>query len=243
MGHIKFIQSGSLLERYDYAKSLPIRRKQPKIRPRSDRNLFVVRRSHESIRRAQRGFRRLVRANLVGGERPALLTLTMFQKLPLSASSRIFTRFIARLRRENGRDFRYIAVPEFQKRGAVHFHVLLWGLHQYAISEASTRYFARLWLRGFCDCIITDGSIKLAGYLSKYMSKAMQDIRLGGEKAYYASRNSLRPVSISADSLALFKLEVIQQEVIHTGELIHEREFDTPWLGRCTYKKYQIKNI
>jgi len=72
------------------------------------------------------------------------------------------------------------------------------------------------------------------------MSKAMQDVRLGGEKAYYASRNIMRPVSISANSLAKYKIEVIQQEVIHTGELLNEREFDTMWLGRCTYKRYHI---
>jgi len=75
------------------------------------------------------------------------------------------------------------------------------------------------------------------------MSKAMQDLRLSGEKAYYSSRNCLRPVSIAASSLALFKLEVIQQEVIHTGELISEREFDSIWLGRCTYKRYHIKDV
>jgi len=187
----------------------------------------------------------------------------MHQELPFRASVRLFTAFIARLRREAGKGFRYLAVPEFQKRGAVHFHVLVWGidqnlgcvLHRYRFRgkwhirhdcpkkkacERRLRFYSRLWLRGYADCRATDGSVKLAGYLSKYMSKAMRDFRLGGEKAYYASRNTLRPVSISADSLALFKLEVIQQEVIHSGELMNEREFDTQWLGRCVYRTYKI---
>jgi len=221
------------------------------------------RRSFSSLRRAARSFRRIVRSNLGGADAPSLLTLTMYQELPLEASVHLFTAFIARLRRESQTEFRYIAVPEFQKRGAVHFHVLIWGLNHLACHgyfkrdfrgkntfycetwqeekcECTTRYCGRLWLRGFSDHFATDGSPKLVGYLSKYMRKTMQDVRLTGEKAYYASRNIMRPVSIAAPTLALAKIEVIKQEVIHSGELMNEREFDTPWLGRCTYKRFHI---
>lgn len=242
MGYIKWFQSGTLLEKYEYEKNLPIRRKARKIDPRGTRNRRMDKRSSDSVRRAQRGFRRLVRANLVGDAPPAFLTLTLFQVLPYAASCVLFTAFIARLRREQGQEFRYIAVPEFQKRGALHFHVLIWGLNEYAAKESETRYFARLWLRGFCDCLVTDGSPRLSGYFAKYMSKSMQDVRLGGKKAYFCGRNTLRPVSISAGTLAQFKLEVIAQEVIHTGELTFEKTFDSIWLGRCHYSKYHITN-
>jgi len=242
VGYIKWFQSGTLLEKYEYEKNLPIRRKSSKTAATGVRNRKMDRRTADSLRRAQRGFRRLVRANLVGDAPPAFLTLTMLQVLPLEASCVAFTAFIARLRREHGTDFRYIAVPEFQKRGAVHFHVLLWGLNEYAKQESDTRYFARLWLRGFCDCLITDGSPRLAGYFAKYMSKSLSDTRLSGKKAYLSGRNTLRPVSISASTLANFKLEVIAQEVIHTGELTFEKTFDSIWLGRCHYQKYHITN-
>jgi len=240
VSYIKWVQSGTLLERYEYEKNLPIHRRKPAKAQGRPRDRQFRPRSYQNLRRAERAFRRIVRANLVGDSKPALLTLTMLQELSLSASVKLFTAFIARLRRDHGQTFRYIAVPEFQKRGAVHFHVLVWGLNQYAQEESETRYFARLWLRGFCDCVITDGSPKLAGYLSKYMSKSLQDIRLGGEKAYYASRNSLRPVSVSAHSVAEYKIEVIKQEVIHTGELLNERTFDTLWLGKCHYQRFLI---
>jgi len=242
LGYIKWFQSGTLLEKYEYEKNLPIRRKSPKIAPRGPRDRKLVFRSADSLRRAQRGFRRLVRANLVGDAPPAFLTLTMFQILPYEASCKLFTSFIATLRREQGEGFRYIAVPEYQRRGALHFHVLLWGLNEYASEESETRYFARLWLRGFCDAIITDGSPRLAGYFAKYMSKSMQDVRLNGKKAYFCGRNTLRPVSVSATKIAEFKLQVIEQEVIHTGELTFERTFDSIWLGRCHYQKFHISN-
>lgn len=270
MAYIKWVQSGTLLEKYEYEKSLPIRRTTRKRQSTGHkRDIKNAVRSFTAFRRAERSFRRIVRSNLGRGQPPALLTVTMRQILPFKPSVRLFTTFIAALRRKEGKGFRYIAVPEFQKRGAVHFHVLIWGLNHYACEghferqkqgkkwrkvfvcdswqtkecECASRYIARLWLRGFSDFFVTDGHPALAGYLSKYMSKAMQDVRLSGEKAYYASRNSLRPVSIAADSLSKFKIEIIQQEVIHTGELLNEREFDSVWLGRCTYKRYHIKNL
>lgn len=264
MGYIKWVQSGEYLERYEYQRDLPTVRKPPKRRDRSDDGYSEIRRRYTTnINRSKRDFRRVVWANLHREEPPALFTLTLYQVLPLSASSRIFTHFAARLRRACGSEFRYIAVPEFQKRGAVHFHVLVWGLNHMACEghwkyvgrgkkkyvcertdggcECATRYISRLWLRGFCDGIVTDGSPKLAGYLTKYMSKAMQDVRLCGEKAYYCSRNVMRPVSISASTRAEYKIEVIESQVIHSGDLLNEHEFDTLWLGRCYYSRYLIQ--
>jgi len=266
------IQSGNRLEKFAYEKSLPIRRHNPRPRGRLDpleneqrkRHRAIQARRADNIHRSAKSFRRIVWSNLRTGGCPSLLTLTLFQELSLSASSRIFTAFVATLRRRTGKDFRYIVVPEFQERGAVHFHALIWGLSDYACKghwekkyyakgkfrkvfycdlppeagcECSTRNFARVWLRGFCDFIETDGSPKLAGYLAKYMSKAMHDVRLGGQKAYYASRNILRPMYFSFDSKSATAGWV--EEVIHTPELKKQREFGTPWLGRCIYQLFE----
>jgi len=238
MGHIKVIRSGNFLEIYEYEKNVPIRR-----RPRRDlitkRDRRSITRTSDSIRRAGKSFRRLVRANLVGNETPTLLTLTMYETLPLSTSSKFFNRFIDRLRRSVGHEFRYIAVPEFQKRGAVHFHILIWGLdHKYAQTEHQTRYFSRIWLRGFCDCVVTDGHPKLAGYLSKYMQKGMSDIRLSGKKAYYASSNILRPMSTATGNP--FIKDIIYKNLVPVDNCLHEHEFMTQWLGKCYYKSYLI---
>jgi hypothetical protein len=73
--------------------------------------------------------------------------------------------------------FAYVAVPELQKRGAVHFHVAVRGYQD-------VRFLRRAWL-----AVVGDGNIdvkgprtrgpsmwkraKLAGYLSKYIGKEM----------------------------------------------------------------------
>jgi hypothetical protein len=245
MGYTKLIQSGTLIELYEYEKepSKHIKTKHRKT-AKYQFNQQIKERSSSSIRRAKLNFRRLVRANLNGAESPLLLTLTMYQVLLLTASSRAFTKFINRVRRGQGKEFRYIAVHEFQRRGAVHFHVLIWGLHEAkakAQSEVSTRYFQRLWLRGFADCVVTDGHPKLAGYLAKYLQKGMQDIRSGHQKAYYASRNLLRPLHVASGNPAL--VAILKENVVpHVDNLLHSHEFDSQWLGRCNYQSFNSIN-
>jgi len=237
MGYTKVIQSGDLTEIYEYERNLPVIKRKTRVAQRdstgkrSDRRFSS--RNPADIRRSRKKFVRIVRANLRGNERPALLTFTMLQELSLRTSVRLFTKFIDRLRKRYGTEFRYIAVPEFQKRGAVHFHVLMWGLGHLCEKERTTRHFARLWACGFVDSHPTDGSPKLAGYLGKYMSKCMRDLRLRGEKAYYTSRNALRPLSYGSGSLHSYL-----EYVIPSFPPSHQHEFDTEWLGRCIYKSY-----
>jgi len=268
MGYCKIRFIGDTVQVYEYEKSLPIRRKVRAADSYTKRNKKDATRSPDSIRRARQSFIRIVRSNLAGGGEPSLFTFTMHQKLPYSASSVIFTRFIARLRRRAGKSFRYIAVPEFQKRGAVHWHVLLWGfpveygcVGHMAIRrgkkvfvetcpperkcERKTRRISRLWLSGFVDAIATDGSPFLAGYLAKYMQKAMYDVRLSGKRAYYCAHNVLRPMSFGSDAfsasaalkLALFHAD---RETVDNSP-VQEKEFTTEWLGRAIYKQFRLK--
>lgn len=239
MGFTKIIQSGNYLEIYEYEKQLrkfqtqPFRQKgcfNEKIRE-------ITRRRIDNVSRVRKSFIRLVRANLTGDAPPVLLTLTMREVVSIKCAYAEFRLFVMRLRYEFGRGFRYISVPEFQKRGAVHFHVLVWGLSEQVINdERETRFIAKLWGQGFIDILKTDGSSKLASYLGKYMSKAVYDKRLSLQKAYVASRNILRPLSF-ANSMAFEYRELIWG----VDNLIpFEKIFDTLWLGRCIYKAYNL---
>jgi len=238
----KIVRSGKLLEYYKYELT-PIGfqrdRNAGHSRTKPDRKGYKkhAARRADNVQRSVRAFRRLVRANLVGDENPALLTLTMYQILPYAKSCKLFTEFIVRLRKREGSSFRYIAVPEFQKRGATHWHLLIWGLDEEVIyTERTSRYLARLWLRGFCDITPTDGHAKLATYLTKYLRKAMQNLRYSGTKAYYSSRNVIKTMSVGSNSLTDYIEEIVD---IHSVPLT-THEFHTEWLGKCDYKSYKI---
>jgi len=270
--YTKFIKSGDVIEIYQYEKDPTSTGCRKRVQPETGvKRLRVARnRRPDNVRRLRRGFVRLVRANTTTDNPPALITLTMRAIVSIEEASPYLTVFFQTLRKNHGTGFRYIAVPEFQKRGAVHYHCLVWGLpddiifnetpyvawckktyRQHSLvrryvewcfeksfdprESRGTRYLQACWARGFVDCVPTDGSPKLAGYLAKYMSKAMQDERLGGKRAYYPSRNVLRPMLANT-------AQFLDHSKLIWGvdnELITSREFDTVWLGRCLYRMYK----
>lgn len=102
-------------------------------------------------------------------------------------------------------NFKYLAVPEFQKRGAVHYHILSnLGLEDKDIIlkqqiktgkavKYSDLYDVKYWTKGFArvDFIKNDYK-KIYSYICKYMTKDI-DNKLFGKKRYFYSQNLDRP--------------------------------------------------
>lgn len=245
----KVIRSGKMVEIFHYQyppKNLyGIRRKKQNTKG----TRTIRRRRTNNIFNTRRNFIRLIWANTSTTNPPTFVTLTFAQVLSYETSSILFTKFLARLRRKHGKQFRCIAVPEYQKRGALHFHCLFYDLPIDLEKEAphwettadsrsmesvtrGTRYLQRLWLYGYVDCLATDGHHALALYFSKYMSKSMQDIRISGKKAYYTTRNCLRPMLAKGYIVDEYMDTLVD---IHSPTL-QEREYKTDFMGRCNYK-------
>lgn len=235
----RVLDSGNILEIWSYEKAprphaKPRKRIQKEASSLGDR--IASRRRKDNIRRTRQRFVKLVSINCARAGVPALLTLTMRSIVPIETSSKFFAAFFDTLKRTYKIDIEYIGVPEFQKRGAVHYHVLVWGLSEELIyGERASRFLGNIWARGFLDCVPTDGSPKLAGYLSKYMSKAMHDDRLGGKRAFLASRGIMRPVLYKSPLIVAHAREVLGVDI----ELLTEKKFSTEWLGECHYKRYK----
>ncbi len=251
MGYTKIIQSGDLIEKYEYQFDLPKRvPKDPKrgrVASRDDQLTEegsadrLHKRRVSSINRCRQSFHRLVRANL-SKTPPVLLTLTMLDVVDIDDAYDSYHEFGQRLRRIIGSGASWIAVPEFQTRGAVHFHVLMWDLpSEYATQERNTRRIQNLWQAGYVDCISTDGSPKLATYLAKYMSKAMHDERLVGKRAYSASRNVMRPLSLTSPTTINHACEI--WGIDESTKPTQEREYDAHFMGRCKYKTYSLHDL
>jgi hypothetical protein len=246
MPHTRIEEFGDLMEVKEYQITPEFhgtsKKKKRKRNRHADDRTQRYRRADNLWKLAER-FTRIVRSNIGAIAPPALVTLTMLEILGIRESYRAFSVFIQRLRARTKGSFRHIAVPEFQKRGAVHFHVLIWGLSESLydspkgmeteaadLRESINRGIQNLWQRGFADSISTDGSFKLAGYLAKYMRKAMHDKRLLGQKAYTASRNILRPVlhktSEEFDDVSEYYLRG------YDPVPLKDKEFMTEWLGK-----------
>lgn len=232
--YLKIIQTDTEYEVYRY-ENPPLQSKRKGAKRIAKKGLYYTpRRTLANTRRARKNFVRLVRANLRADECPAFLTLTMRDFVSVGVSYSCLKGFFISLRSIVGKDIKYIAVPEFQKRGAVHFHILVWGLPQEIIKyERRTRLIQNCWSLGYVDIITTDGSEKLAGYLGKYMSKSMLHSDIGTSKAYSCSRNVLRPVSFTSHTMV-----ALPESFWSEGNIIlTEREFEVPFMGACHYQK------
>lgn len=135
----------------------------------------------------------------------SFITLTFSENLTdLKKANSIFNDFVSNIRKLKP-DFKYLAVPEFQKRGAVHYHLLsnLGKDDTNIILKQKEKkgnalycdqlYDVRYWSKGFArvDFIKNDYK-KIYSYICKYMTKDI-DNKLFGHRRYFYSLNLKRP--------------------------------------------------
>lgn len=135
-------------------------------------------------------------------------------------------------------DFKYLAVPEFQKRGAVHYHILsnisLEDTNIITKQKDNDNYYdVRFWTYGFSAFDDVRGDIKkIIGYLSKYMTKDV-DERLYGHRRYLCSQNLIKP------SLSYIDLDN-ENDLIYFTNLITNKNLDFTDKYFDTYTKSDI---
>lgn len=127
-------------------------------------------------------------------------------------ANRELSKFIQRLSTlRNGRGGKqsvpYLGVIEFQERGAIHYHMLLFNLgtisdftHDGSIEKRHevNKRMAELWGHGFCKVEQVNAINNVGAYLVKYMLEDMDDARLQGKKSYFHSRD-LKQARITYD--------------------------------------------
>jgi len=189
---IKVFKLGDIYEVYKY--ELPVyagyhkfktgsRKKADKKKKKENRKKVVT--------RIRNNIRRLAIANF--NEHSRFFTATFKENITgMDYANSEFKKFIKRIKYQYG-DFKYIAVVEFQKRGAIHYHMLS------DFGYIEQKDLEKIWGNGFVwikDLITVKNGKPLdniGAYLVKYMNKNTVDKRLMGKKAYFASRNLVRP--------------------------------------------------
>jgi len=144
VGHQKIIKSGNIIELYEYEKPIPeinwranqkrkisryfsrLKTEKRKKLNKDDRKFKVP--LFANIVRQGKSFRRIVSSNLTGSNAPVFITLTFVELVSIDKGRKKLRDFFERLRKDCGENVRYIGVPEYQKRGALHYHFLVWGL-------------------------------------------------------------------------------------------------------------------
>ena len=187
------ILSGKVIELYEYEKPVVIGTSNKRV-GRAGFSSITDEIKMENRKKTASRARRLVR-NTVNAN-PHLdkfLTLTFAKNLTdLTKAHYEFDKFIKRLK-TRCKGFQYIEVVEFQKRGAVHFHILC-NLPYINVNE-----LAQIWGNGYIKINRIDNVDNVGAYITKYMTKDNVDERLAGRKCYSMSKNLNRPKEYTSE--------------------------------------------
>lgn len=236
----KVVISGNILEIYNYEKPVfydfkGIDTSLGKVRKKTKEEELEI--LNRSLRRTKRNVERIVNANAGqysdNKNRPhstKFVTLTFAEnKKDLSEAGVFLRNFFKRFNYERTGEkinhLRYVAIPEFQKRGAVHYHILFFNLNFIDAKE-----LAKLWPHGFVKINKVDTVSNIGKYMTKYLTKDALDKRLLKRKRYYASRNLYRP-SIILNEYQINKLI----DIIESLPPQYEIEFESDYQGKTSY--------
>ncbi len=243
---VRIVLAGDELEIYGYEDPLYFNFSADRrvVKARDLSNPFENR--ERSRHRSHKMIRGIVDANFGmhfdGFGRPYIskfLTLTYAENMtqPTNAD---FTLFIKRLNYKLYKSKRsllhYIAVIEFQKRGAVHYHIVIFNL-PFMERDLYFSAFEECWGHGFVK-IRTVPDKGVGRYITKnYITKA-DDFRLWGNKSYFTSRGLYRPIVIRQEIKAKNILAILPDEACRWGNVFADEH-----TGLTEYKSYNLKDF
>lgn len=181
----------------------------------------------KNIIRSKLECQRLAKCNINSWK--TFITLTFEEHITdVNIAYQKFRCFIYKIQRIY-KDFKYICVPEFTKKGRVHYHLLSnidINDNRFISLQTDNNYFKHIkyWNEGFTSVEEIKGDVKkIIGYISKYMMKDI-DNRLFSHRRYYSSKNLEKP-HISYINLDIKKDLVFFNEILKSRKLIYHNNY------------------
>lgn len=184
-----------------------------------------------NISRTRNTVRRLALANFDNNSK--FVTFTFAENIvDVAEANTYWKQFIRKMRKKYG-DFKYMAVLEFQKRGAVHYHCI-WDLPYIKKPDLQ-----EIWGNGFIKINRIDHVDNVGAYIVKYMTKDLMDERFVRTKSYQCSRGLERPITYREEEFEmlwqLYDLE--HKKKVFTSSYTSEHH------GTITYVEYNLKRL
>lgn len=236
----KIIVSGEYTEVYNYERPFWVgfpayRRSRPRLKGlklKQDKKPITGKMRMDNIKRSQKKLRRLINCN---PQLNKFFTLTFAENLTdIKIANWCFKKFIQRCARLFP-DFQYIAVPEFQERGAVHFH-LLCNL-PYIDGQEGLEALRKLWSHGWIDLKQIELINNVGAYLSHYMGKGADCEKLFKQKKFFFSRSLQRPIEYRRpEDVKCFYND--EQFFERLKNCLWKTTIDTQHFGMLSYSQY-----
>lgn len=229
----KLIHCGKTLEFIEYEKPFFYNF------PPKKKNLFsnlkkndIIERRDDNIIKSRSRLRRLILSNTeVYKQKPLFITYTFAENIESPTEANIeWSNYQKRLNyflfKRGLEKAKFITVIEFQKRGAVHYHTLYFNI---PFIENIKIELSKIWGLGFIQVKSLENIENVAGYVSKYLQKGLIDKRLRNKKAFFGSRNLLRPllfrdnneVLLKKNKSNLFLIKTDNYESLKYGKIIY----------------------
>jgi len=191
----------------------------------------------DNLREAKKHLSRLILANENAyGQRAKFITYTFHNNVKnVSVAMNFWRSYMKRFRRRFG-NYRYTCVIEFQKRGAVHFHVIYYDM---PYIENLKKEIQKTWIYGWSKVIALRSVKRLSAYISAYLTKGTFDERLLKRRAFFSSRNLIQPLLFRSESEVNKRID----DDIASGTIKEEvrRIFESETRGIIRYTLYQVK--
>lgn len=238
----KYVITGDIIEVYSYSQYLKGKGGANRTKDKSEDVEKSLKNYANTNQRRRDNVRRLACCNF-NCKYDKFFTLTFKDNITdVKEANYLFMKFIQRLKYyfskiDKSFVLKYLAVIEFQSRGAVHYHVLS------NIPYIEQKILQDIWQNGFVYINAINHVDNIGAYIVKYMTKDNTDSRLQGFKGYFYSLNLRKPEEIVNHDLKEFaKLEKIIKEKYKIDEIkpVYENVFDTEFLGSCEYKQYNL---
>ena len=229
----KAIVSGHVIEIYQYEKPVYSDYELNKIRQHEGRRQEASEDNKQKNRekcsnRAARTVRRLVNSNIAINSK--FLTLTFADHVTdLKKANYEFKKFKQRFVYYLWVRIKYLCVPEFTKKGRIHYHVVLFNL-----PFVKNKTLQSIWSNGFIKINKIDNCDNVGAYVSKYMTKDNE--QMIEEKSYFTSRNLEKPLEIVNEK----EIEILADSLSPT-DVVYLNSFVNDYLGLVNYTQYNIK--
>ncbi len=249
--NVKLVDCGEYIQVYylpndKYKKNKDIEKKNNIKEKSANNNEDFKKIELKNINRSKFECQRLAKCNSSFWE--TFITLTYADNIQdFNYANNEYKKFIYKIKRVF-KNFMCIAVPEFQKRGAIHYHLLT----NISINDSKLIYFQennkkfphiKYWNNGFNSVENVSGDMqKIVGYISKYMTKDI-DNRLFGHHRYYFTRNLKRPIVNYLDldnrkHLDFYNNKIKNKDIIFNSEYINT--YNNEKITFCEFLKSKI---
>lgn len=224
--HRRLIQSGKVLEIYEYEKSV-LKGCSTKRKGRASACMTSKEQKIENRKKTATRARKTVRTYVNANPHlKKFLTLTFAKNVTdLNYANKEFDKFCKRVK-YSYEDFQYIKVVEFQERGAIHFHVLC------NLPYVDVNRLAENWGHGFIKLNKIDNIDDVGAYVTKYMTKESVDKRLSERKCYSMSKGLNKPKEYTSEACIDEILENIDMV-----KSVYTSEYESEHYGKVRYTK------